>query len=132
MTVRAALAFAFLLALAPAARADESCSALTQMDMNACAGRNFDAADARLNGLWKQVTARLAGNADAKAEAVAAQRAWIAFRDAECTFAASGVEGGSIYPTIWAECRRSLTEERSRTLSGYLVCQEGDLSCPLP
>ncbi len=111
----------------------EDCSALaTQMEMTACAGRNYDAADAELNRLWKQLTARLAGNDPARAEAVAAQRAWIAFRDAECTFAASSVEGGSIYPMIYTACRQALTEDRSRTLGGYLSCEEGDLSCPLP
>jgi uncharacterized protein YecT (DUF1311 family) len=43
----------------------------------------------------------------------AARRAWLGFRDAECSFAASSVSGGSIYPMIFGECLAGLTAARA-------------------
>lgn len=118
---------------AGAAAAAEDCTALaTQGEMNGCAGRNFAAADADLNTLYRQVTERLAGDAEGLGKLKAAERAWVAFRDAECAFAAMSVEGGSIYPMILLGCRETMTRERISALRGYLSCEEGDLSCPLP
>ncbi len=61
---------------------------------------------------------------------IEAQRKWIAFRDAECKFQASGVEGGSIYPEILTACGAGLVEARVRDFNHYLSCMEG--ACPVP
>jgi uncharacterized protein YecT (DUF1311 family) len=100
--------------------------------MNQCAGRNFDVADGELNRLYKQAVMRLAGDEKTIGLMRDAQRAWIGFRDAECTFAASGVDGGSIYPMIYYGCVQAVTETRNDTFRGWLGCVEGDLGCPLP
>ena len=116
-----------------AALAAEDCSALaTQSEMNDCAGRNYGAADKELNRVYRAVVDRLAGDADGLGKLKAAERAWVAYREASCTFEAMSVEGGSIYPMIWLGCREQLTTERTAVLDRYLACQEGDLSCPLP
>ncbi len=39
-----------------------------------------------------------------------AQKTWDAFRQAECTFKASGVAGGSAYPAVVADCLTSAAE----------------------
>ena len=115
------------------ALAAEDCTRLsTQLEMNFCAGRNREAADAALNEAYRRIVARLGTDTATLGQLREAQRAWIAFRDAECTFAASGVEGGSIYPMILLGCRETMTRERISALRGYLSCEEGDLSCPLP
>ncbi len=101
----------------------------TQTELNICAGAEFDAADAELNELYKQLTARLGAD---KASLVAAQRAWVAYRDAECDFVASGVVGGSIHSMIRGECLSDLTRARSADFKSFLACEEGDLSCPVP
>jgi len=89
-------------------------------------------ADAELNASYRQIRERLKGDA-AKTDLLAkAERAWVAFRDAECAFAASGVEGGSVQPTVLAGCRADLTQKRVEELKEYLACEEGDLSCPVP
>jgi uncharacterized protein YecT (DUF1311 family) len=93
---------------------------------------SFKAADAELNELYKQIERRLKDDQDSAKSLAAAQRAWIAFRDAECKFAASGVQGGSAYPTIYSNCLAGLTQSRVGDFKRYLNCQEGDLSCPLP
>ncbi|MFL6969680.1 lysozyme inhibitor LprI family protein [Pseudomonas alvandae] len=113
-------------------QADACANATTQGDMNQCAAQENKAADKELNSLYKQITARLMDNAQAKQLLVKAQRAWIEFRDAECSFSASGVEGGSVYPMIHDECITNLTKARVEALKTYLKCKEGDLSCPVP
>jgi uncharacterized protein YecT (DUF1311 family) len=75
---------------------------------------------------------RLAADAEKTKLFVAAERAWVPFRDAACNFAASGVSGGTIYPTIYAECLERLTKARIANFKAYLACEEGDLSCPVP
>ena len=116
----------------PFAHAVDCASATDQATMNQCAAQQGKAADKELNALYQQITARLKGNSDSKKLLVGAQRAWIGFRDAECKFSASGVEGGSVYPLIYGDCITELTKARVETFKNYLKCQEGDMSCPVP
>jgi uncharacterized protein YecT (DUF1311 family) len=127
----------FLLALTPllfttAAYAADCDNATDQATMNQCAAQQHKTADKELNALYQQITHRLKSNPDSQKLMVGAQRAWIAFRDAECKFSASGVEGGSVYPLIYSTCITELTKARIETFKNYLKCQEGDLSCPVP
>ena len=126
-----------LLALTPllfttVAHAVDCDNAADQATMNQCAAQQNKAADKELNALYQQITERLKGSPDSKKLLVGAQRAWIGFRDAECKFSASGVEGGSVYPLIYSNCITDLTKARVEAFKIYLKCQEGDLSCPVP
>lgn len=126
-----------LLALTPllfttVAHAADCDYATDQATMNQCAAQQNKAADKELNALYQQITERLKGSPDSKKLLVGAQRAWIGFRDAECKFSASGVEGGSVYPLIYSHCITDLTKARVEAFKTYLKCQEGDLSCPVP
>ncbi len=112
--------------------ADECDNATTQLDLNTCAGQTLERSDAELNVLYKQIMQRLGSGTPEAKKLIAAQKSWIAFRDNECEFTASGVEGGSVYPMIVIMCRNTLTERRVEDLKTYLNCQEGDLSCPVP
>ena len=112
--------------------ADDCADNADQATMNACAAQSFEKSDKELNGLYKQIETRLADEADAKRLLVAAQRAWIAFRDAECKFSSSAVAQGSAYPMVAAQCRDKLTKDRIGDFKTYLSCEEGDLSCPVP
>ncbi|EJM63002.1 lysozyme inhibitor LprI family protein [Pseudomonas sp. GM48] len=107
-------------------------NASDQATMNQCAAQQNTAADKELNALYQQITSRLKSNPDSKKQLVSAQRAWVAFRDAECKFSASGVTAGSVYPLIYSNCTTELTKARTQTFKNYLKCQEGDLSCPVP
>ncbi len=127
----------FLLALTPLlftplAQALDCDNASDQATMNQCAAQQHAAADKELNALYQQITTRLKSNPDSKKLLVGAQRSWIAFRDAECKFSASGVEGGSVYPLIYSNCVTESTKARVETFKTYLKCQEGDLGCPVP
>ncbi len=120
------------LAAVPAAAAADCPDATTQMELNQCAGAAAAAADAQLNAAYKEIRARLKGDAETTNLLVAAQRAWVAYRDAECSFEASGSTGGSIYPMVYALCVETVTNARVADFRQYLACEEGDLSCPLP
>lgn len=118
--------------LAPA-QADECMDkAVAQADMDRCAADALKASDAELNRVYREIERRLGDDAAARKPLIAAQRAWLGFRDAECAFAASGVEGGSIYPMIHDQCLDELTRARTDRLRTYLDCEEGDLDCPVP
>ncbi|AWM93352.1 urease-associated protein [Pseudomonas sp. 31-12] len=126
-----------LLALTPlllttVAHAADCDNATDQATMNQCAAQQHKTADKELNALYQQITNRLKSNPDSKKLLLGAQRSWIAFRDAECKFSASAVEGGSVYPLIYSNCVTELTKARVETFKNYLKCQEGDMSCPVP
>lgn len=112
--------------------ADECADPQDQATMNACASKEFEAADKALNAAYHEVVRRIGSDHETRSALKTAQRAWIAFRDGECAFQANSVEGGSIYPMIVAGCETTLTEARTEQLKSYLDCEEGDMSCPVP
>lgn len=113
--------------------ADDCANASDQATLDACAGKDFDAADKKLNDAYKQITDRLKDNAGSKKLLVDAQRAWVAFRDAECNFQGGPPEtAGSVRPMVVANCQAGLTTLRLKDLQGYLHCEEGVLDCPVP
>jgi uncharacterized protein YecT (DUF1311 family) len=127
------LTTAFFAMLSSGAMAANDCaSAKDQMTSDKCANNEFVAADKKLNATFQEIKKRLGDDADTTKLLVAAQRAWILFRDAECTFQSSASAGGSIYPMVLTECKAELTRKRTNDLKSYLSCEEGDMSCPLP
>ncbi|UHD46523.1 lysozyme inhibitor LprI family protein [Aureimonas altamirensis] len=107
-------------------------AAQTQLELNECSAKALGVSDRKLNQLYRTVEGRLAGDADARGLLVDAQRRWIAFRDAECAFRTSAVQGGSIEPMVRSLCLTSLTDARITDLENLLSCEEGDTSCPVP
>jgi uncharacterized protein YecT (DUF1311 family) len=89
----------------------------TQQEMNACAARDFRAADARLNARYRAALARL--SADKAARLRVEQRAWLRQRDAACRKAVKDFEGGSIWPLEYFACREAATETRTRVLERW-------------
>ncbi|MFB9979817.1 lysozyme inhibitor LprI family protein [Mesorhizobium kowhaii] len=115
------------------ARADDCANAQDQATTDECAGKDFDAADKKLNGAYKQIEARLKDNAASKKLLIDAQRAWVAFRDAECAFQGGPpANAGSVRPMVVANCQAGLTNLRLKDLQDYLHCEEGVLDCPVP
>jgi uncharacterized protein YecT (DUF1311 family) len=132
MRYRLLLSVLFAIMPVALAQADDCDNAADQQAMSECVGKSYKKADADLNGLYKQIAQRLKSDPDTTKLLVAAQRAWVSFRDAECTFSASTSQGGTIYPMVYASCLDGLTEKRIADLKAYLACQEGDTSCPVP
>lgn len=131
LRLRFAVLFAATLAAGPVHAACED-NAANQLELNDCAGQSLAKSDLALNGLYREIMQRLGKTSAEAKQLVAAQRAWIAFRDAECDFASAGVAGGSIYPMTVANCRDTLTQKRIDDFKFYLDCQEGDTACPVP
>ncbi|MBX6317064.1 lysozyme inhibitor LprI family protein [Pigmentiphaga sp.] len=125
--------FALSMALAAPAGAQSDCSnQASQAGMNACAEQALKQSDAELNKTYRAILARLKDDKPLAQRLVSAQRAWIAYRDAECQFSSSLAEGGSSYSMVRAMCLAQQTRARTEALQAYLNCQEGDLSCPVP
>ncbi|MBZ9711493.1 lysozyme inhibitor LprI family protein [Mesorhizobium sp. ESP7-2] len=115
------------------ARAADCANAQDQATMNQCAGKDFGAADKKLNDAYKQIMDRLKDNAASRKLLVDAQRAWVAFRDAECKFQGGPIDtAGTVYPMVVANCQTSLTNGRLKDFQTYLNCPEGELNCPVP
>jgi uncharacterized protein YecT (DUF1311 family) len=114
--MRNALAVLSLLAVVvTAAEGAERCaSPTTQAEMNRCAYEELQRADAALNRAYQKVLRSLEPDRQKKLQA--AERAWLAYRDAHCAFEASESEGGSIYPLEYSTCRTELTKQRTAQL----------------
>ena len=96
-----------------------------QSAMNICAYNDYRKADADLNATWKDAAANAKViDADAGtsqfAELLASQRAWLAYRDAQCELETNRYLGGSILPLVRANCLTSMTEKRTAELNKYL------------
>nr|WP_234881797.1 lysozyme inhibitor LprI family protein [Agrobacterium larrymoorei] len=96
----------------------------TQFDLNQCAGVDYDKADKELNAEYQKLRKLLADrdkdadeNTKGAVEAlVAAQRAWVAFRDANCKLSGFQARGGSMEPMIVASCLADMTREQTEEL----------------
>jgi uncharacterized protein YecT (DUF1311 family) len=120
-------------ATASIAQAADSCDPdLSHAELNECYGNAYKKADAELNVLYRQITARLKDNKATIKLLVAAQRAWVAFRDAECDFSASRDLGDNAYGLALAICLDKLTGKRIDDFKNYLKCQEYAYDCPVP
>ncbi|QLL62861.1 lysozyme inhibitor LprI family protein [Sinorhizobium mexicanum] len=106
-------------------------NAVTQMDMNICAGQDYDRADADLNNIYKQAVAAMkamdkelgeidAAYPGAEQALKKAQRAWIGYRDGQCELAGFEARGGSMEPMLVSGCLAELTRKRTSELKQLL------------
>ena len=105
--------------------------AVTQADLNDCAGGQFAEADAELNRVYKAILEKYKKDPLFIEKLRAAQRAWLAYRDAEIAAKYPHAEEpryyGSIFPMCDALYRAQLTEERVEKLREWLDGgEEGD------
>ena len=113
------------------AMASAACdNANTQTELNQCTAMSYQTADDKLNEAYQALVGRLASNPGSLEKLRAAQRAWIGFRDAECAYESSAVEGGSAQPMVRNGCFKVLTGQRTERVREHASCEEGDLSCP--
>ena len=107
----------------------------SQAGINACAGAEFGAADAELNRTWKEIQARYADQPLFLERLVTAQRAWLAFRDAELQAMyplAPGERANIVYGSSFGMCesgfKAELTRQRTAQLKRWLDgAEEGDI-----
>jgi uncharacterized protein YecT (DUF1311 family) len=95
----------------------EDCGAQqNQTEMNACYGRELDRADDRLNAAYRKRLDGMRDDPDGVRLLREAERAWVDFREQNCVFQAHGDEGGSVYSTMVATCRITMTEARIKEI----------------
>lgn len=96
-----------------------------------CAANDLADADAELNTVYQRALADQAafdkarkegGESDAEAakSLKAAERAWIAFRDANCESLNAGNIGGTGYSAFIVECQMTMTRDRIKELKSLI------------
>lgn len=99
----------------------------TQADMNICASRDYEAADKALNAQYQSVRKILTERDSAASDLdkgavdalVAAQRAWIAYRDANCDAVGFQARGGSMEPMLVSSCLAEMSRNRAEELKTF-------------
>ncbi len=106
--------------------------AKNQGETNRCASQDVGAADAELNAVYQRLQSLYAGEPEFLEKLKLAQRAWIAFRDAEleARFPAKdkAVSYGSMFPTCAGSVLAELTRKRIAQLTVWIDgVPEGDV-----
>jgi len=108
------------------------CDSGVTVNMNACVTYFLNAADKELNNLYQQLRQQVrqerGEDSTAERSLIAAQRAWIAFRDATCDYENDGARGARWEGLFHASCLTEKTRKRNKELKEYLTCTNGD--CP--
>lgn len=97
--------------------------AQSQHEMNQQAYAAFEKADKELNEIYAKVRAKL--DKEGKEKLKAAQRAWMAFRDAQAELDADLMRGGSAAPMLSAGSKAQSTKKRVEELKEFLKQLEG-------
>lgn len=115
--------------LAPAAHAAEGFACNpdgNQSELNACAADDFRKADQELNAAYQALVKKEAGDRVFVSKLRQAQKAWLAFRDAElearfaCAEKDIRICWGSLYPMLFHARQAALTRDRTRQLQQLL------------
>ncbi len=98
--------------------AGNPCDGSTTRDVEQCLAADLKRADAELNRYYAAATKRLAKQQDtaALAKLRAAERVWIAYRDAECDAVYESWGQGTIRGAMSLGCRINLTKSRTATI----------------
>jgi uncharacterized protein YecT (DUF1311 family) len=120
------------LAVAQTSRPDDPCRKVSsQRELNDCTEKKFHAADDELQKLYRTIAAQLDNKlaklatgdvlmrkyaASAVADLRSAQDAWVTYRDLQCKAEGGREAGGSIQPTIFADCMQRITRDRIQQL----------------
>lgn len=126
--------------------APDCAGASTQTALDACAAGGFAQADAELNRVWRAIQSRYADQPLFLERLKTAQKAWLAFRDAEVAARfplapgqSAQAEYGSVFPMCHDQFKATLTVERTAQLKAWLdgvavgdVCAGSVKPTPLP
>ncbi|GGJ62205.1 lysozyme inhibitor LprI family protein [Sphingopyxis bauzanensis] len=102
-----------------------------QVEMNYCAGKDYEVADVALNAQWKLTAATMRERdkmIDRRYDTqpthydalLAAQRAWLTYRDQHCLNEGFAARGGSMAPMLHSGCMARLTKARTAELQALV------------
>lgn len=103
-----------------------SCDA-SQWAMNVCSQYYWIEQDILMNNVIKNVLEDLDGSSS-REKFLLAQESWVNFRDRDCEYRASGVEGGTMHAMVELDCKRDLTKARILELKEFRTCRSP--GCP--
>lgn len=93
-------------------------------EMKKCADDDYRVADRKLNQVYQQLTPKIQG--EEKQRLIAAQRAWIQFRDTSCKFESAEALGGTLEGLLFTNCLTKMTTNRTAELQGYIAQRVSD------
>ena len=93
----------------------DPCSGSTTQDINECAKREYDKADAELNKVYRELISKVK-DVRLKNKLIAAQRTWIKFRDESCNFVYEFHKEGTMRTVMLLGCLTMTTENRTKEL----------------
>lgn len=96
----------------------DHCEESNNLENTFCMSRELEESDRRLNVVYKTLMAALVKPQSLQS----VQRAWIAFRDAECKFQNEAMQGGSGYNFSMYLCLMQITEKRITALEEVRPC----------
>lgn len=100
-------------------------AAQTQSEMNTEAAEDFTRVDRVLNETYKAVMDQM--DEESRTLLKSAQKAWIAYRDAEAKFQADlEARGGSMYPLSLMAYKTTLTQQRTKELEEILESKDSE------
>lgn len=98
--------------------------------MNQCAQQAWQRADTEMNEAWRVTYAAMkraddrntsrGGGFGFPAATLESQRAWLKYRDTQCTLIAGRYQGGSMQPLVRFNCLERMTRDRTRQLRALL------------
>ena len=98
-----------------------SCSRDSQAEANECVSARYKAMDEDLNAIYGQLMQTMESAPEDQERLRQSQRAWIAFRDADCHSVGAEFSGGSLAPYVTATCAYELTAQRLQQLGQRLT-----------
>ena len=103
-------------------KTDPCADAQSQAEMNMCWGKEYKAANAKLNKIYQDFMSKL--DESEKVQLKNAQLAWLKYRDANCDFVADQYKGGTMRPMIAAMCLAEVTNARVNELKSQIKDRE--------
>ncbi len=83
-----------------------------------CISTEFERQDRTLNDTYRQLTTKL--ESENRNALKRAERAWVAFRDAQCGFEYAEQGEGTLAPVVLVDCKLKMTIVRNRELRHFL------------
>ncbi|MEJ8678797.1 lysozyme inhibitor LprI family protein [Plesiomonas shigelloides] len=114
-------------ASAAASAPEQDCgNAANTLEINACLQKQQEQMEAQLNQVYREVLAQISAEsaqpdspAQMKQQFIAAQRAWISFREKDCQAVYTFWSQGTIRNAMYLGCMRSRAEQRIKELQEY-------------
>ena len=108
------------------AQAIDCSKAITTPDINACASADQKKVETKLNTIYRRVIksldqpdTELEKFSEMKSTLIEAQRAWVKFREADCTAVSTLHASGTIRTAMYIGCMQSHAERRIKDLEDY-------------